>query len=116
MLIAIDYDATYTADPGLWEQFAADAQRRGHEVVCVTNRSSPPTAPERQPSFRVLAVGSVFKRRGAAAAGLAPQVWVDDMPGTVEPQRFPDWLLGGQQGPHEALDALNQPAPCAAPN
>lgn len=36
--IAIDYDGTFTADPLLWADFIAAAQRNGHEVICVTMR------------------------------------------------------------------------------
>ncbi len=30
MLIALDYDGTYTADPGLWHPFIAASRARGH--------------------------------------------------------------------------------------
>lgn len=38
MLIAIDYDGTYSADPALWDAFILSAKGRGHRVVCVTAR------------------------------------------------------------------------------
>lgn len=38
MLIAVDYDQTYTKDPGLWEHFIIDAIARAHECVLVTVR------------------------------------------------------------------------------
>ena len=38
MLIALDYDKTYTADPALWDNFVDLAQSRGHTVKIVTMR------------------------------------------------------------------------------
>lgn len=42
LILGLDYDHTFTADPDLWRQFISDAQRRGHTVVCVTARREPP--------------------------------------------------------------------------
>ena len=38
MLIALDYDETYTADPVLWDRFIGDANDHGHTVWIVTAR------------------------------------------------------------------------------
>lgn len=38
MLIALDYDGTYTADPVFWETFIVSARVHGHTVVCITMR------------------------------------------------------------------------------
>jgi len=38
MLIALDYDGTYTADPIFWDTFIASAQSHGHGVACITMR------------------------------------------------------------------------------
>ena len=34
MLIAIDYDNTYTADPEWWDEVIRSGQERGHTIVC----------------------------------------------------------------------------------
>ena len=91
LTIAIDYDATFTADPLLWRQFISDAQRRGHVVICVTARRTPPDF-DREPrlpeSVRVICAGDEFKRDAAAKAGHAVNIWIDDMPGMIEPCRI----------------------------
>jgi hypothetical protein len=38
MRLALDFDATYTVDPELWEAFVKLAKERGHEVTIVTAR------------------------------------------------------------------------------
>jgi len=38
MLIALDYDGTYTEDPELWDRFIDDAKRNGHDVKILTMR------------------------------------------------------------------------------
>lgn len=38
MIIALDYDGTYTADPALWDQFILLAIKNNHYVVCCTLR------------------------------------------------------------------------------
>jgi len=38
MLIGLDFDGTYTADPELWDMFIATARSRGHEVIIATMR------------------------------------------------------------------------------
>lgn len=38
MLIALDYDGTFTEDPTLWVSFIAMAQAHGHDVIGVTMR------------------------------------------------------------------------------
>lgn len=40
MLIAIDFDLTYTADPILFNEFIGFAKFRGHEVVICTTRNA----------------------------------------------------------------------------
>lgn len=38
MIIALDYDDTYTADKDLWDDFVSRAKERGHSVSFVTFR------------------------------------------------------------------------------
>jgi len=38
MIIAIDYDDTYTKDPLMWNWFIENARERGHTVWCITAR------------------------------------------------------------------------------
>lgn len=38
MIIALDYDKTYTADPILWDEFIGCCRLAKHEVICLTMR------------------------------------------------------------------------------
>lgn len=38
MIIALDYDRTYTKDRSLWNRFIIDAKTSGHQIICVTMR------------------------------------------------------------------------------
>lgn len=38
MLLVLDYDETYTADPVFWGDFIQSAKARGHLIVCCTMR------------------------------------------------------------------------------
>lgn len=38
MIIALDYDKTYTADMELWNEFVKMAVNRGHKIICLTMR------------------------------------------------------------------------------
>lgn len=92
LTIGLDYDHTFTADPDLWRQFISDAQRRGHTVVCVTGRREPPDFsrdPRMPDSVPFACVGpDVLKRHAAAKLGYHIHIWIDDMPGVIEPCRI----------------------------
>jgi hypothetical protein len=88
--IALDYDKTYTADPDLWSRFILDATERGHLVICVTGRvPSQPVSiePPIPVVYASLNSRSGYKRHAAEAAGLKVDVWIDDMPGMIEPTK-----------------------------
>lgn len=91
LIFGLDYDHTFTADPDLWRQFISDAQRRGHTVVCVTARRIPPDfsrEPRMPDSVSVVCAGAGYKLHAAAKAGYAVNIWIDDMPGVIEPCRI----------------------------
>lgn len=91
VLISIDYDQTYTADPLLWDQFIAIARGRGHDVVCVTSRHEPPGPHERRIPCQVICARGEYKRHAAAKAGHAVDIWIDDMPEVIAPSGLLDW-------------------------
>lgn len=91
LIFGLDYDNTFTADPPLWRQFISDAERRGHTVVCVTARRAPPDfsrEPALPQSVRVICSGPDYKRDAAQRAGYSVNIWIDDMPGVIEPSRI----------------------------
>lgn len=98
MLIAIDYDFTYTLDPAFWDKMIHAARARGHGVVCITNREQPPAADEPQPPVEVICSPEHYKSDMAARHRLVVDVWIDDAPGTIEQGRFLDWSDEGEGG------------------
>jgi len=73
MLIALDYDGTYTADPDLWDSFIAKAQSNGHEVKIVTMRF--PSEPIENAPVEV-----IYTSRKAKYNAIPAQIWIDDTP------------------------------------
>ena len=80
MIIALDYDGTYTADPVLWDGFIGYAKAAGHTVVMATMRHEPEEPIEHEVDCRVIYTGRQAKRAYLAAFGIAPQIWIDDNP------------------------------------
>jgi len=84
MLLALDFDQTYTEDPEFWDLVIAMAKHRGHQVICATMRY------EHEGEEIVSALGSkveqiIFTGRRAKSSflhnrGYHPSVWIDDAP------------------------------------
>lgn len=93
MTIAIDFDNTWTADVVLWQQFAANAKKRGHDVIIVTARYgwSEDMLRRVDGEVRVFFTNGELKRPFMERLGIAVDIWIDDMPGTIEPcRKLPD--------------------------
>lgn len=86
MLIALDFDGTYTADPEMWDAFIKNAQERGHEVIVATMRYK-----ETESDYVEMCVGNkvnaiVYTNRKAKKSavrkqtGKDPDIWIDDNP------------------------------------
>ena len=80
LLIAIDYDRTFTAAPDMWTDFIRDALRRDFWVVLCTARPFPPQEPLPIP---VICTGGRAKRDFLAAGGVYPDIWIDDDPASI---------------------------------
>lgn len=85
MLIALDFDKTYTEDPGLWLSFIDLARERGHQVMIVTMRyeEHEKEAVERQLKGkvdRIIYTGRKGKMRHMLFLSLKPDIWIDDEP------------------------------------
>jgi hydroxymethylpyrimidine pyrophosphatase-like HAD family hydrolase len=81
--IALDYDDTYTADPGLWDDFISAAHGRGHRVFIVTAR--PPDmlideVPGIPPTRHVYTNLQSKLTYCADVLGLSVDIWIDDRP------------------------------------
>jgi hypothetical protein len=87
MLIALDYDETYTKDPIFWDQVISLATSRGHSVICTTMRyRSEGEEVIRDLSGKVENI--IFTERNAKQefvnnCGYMPSVWIDDNPSFI---------------------------------
>jgi hypothetical protein len=83
LLIALDYDETYTAAPVLWRAFIRMAGAQGHEVICATMRRESECADmceQLKALVRVIPTGRKAKGPYLAAIGYEPDIWIDDRP------------------------------------
>lgn len=89
MKIALDYDNTYSADPGLWNAFGLIAYRYGHEIRIVTARDErhDRTAPliEAEQHFPVIYCRGVAKKWYLTHfhPDFPVDVWIDDKPESI---------------------------------
>jgi len=84
MIIAIDYDDTYTRDPLMWKEFILMARKRGHNVYCVTSRDGTYDS-EVQIDLEGIVEDIYFtngkqKEKFMLDIGICVQVWIDDCP------------------------------------
>lgn len=85
MLIALDYDGTYTRDMALWDRFIDDAIRNRHKVICVTMRfdndiEAPPVMSTIGKKCDVVFTGRNAKKDFLDKIGVFPDIWIDDNP------------------------------------
>ena len=85
LLIALDYDGTYTEDPKLWDAFIALATRAGHRVICCTMRYEDTEGDEvkdllRGKVERIFFTGRKNKTEALGAHEVFPDIWIDDAP------------------------------------
>jgi hypothetical protein len=91
VIIALDYDDTYTRDPELFRRFINLAIDRGHTVVCATSRLKNGLCEQDNPIDEWLRrrCELVFcchnlKREMCEKAGYKVDIWIDDQPGSIE--------------------------------
>lgn len=81
MIIALDYDKTYTADPKLWDKFCTDAVELGHKIICLTMRYN-----NKEEKISNLPVSEIYytsrkaKLIWAKANNIHVDIWIDDKP------------------------------------
>lgn len=88
MLIALDYDDTFTADPFLWLDFIGSAKKRGYRVMIVTSRQFSTEAKEQireaVGNVAIVFTGGAAKRWYCENHGVdVPDIWIDDDPGSI---------------------------------
>lgn len=95
MLIALDYDATYTADRHLWNNFIHMCSTIGHTVFIVTARSSERDKNDElrdlESRMPVYYCNGVAKRWWCLHNGPGKvDIWIDDKPDNIlENSAFP---------------------------
>ncbi len=86
MLVALDYDSTYTLDPLLWDIIIDKFHNRGHEVICVTMRY-PHEGKEVEESIglrcKVIYTERAAKMKFLTELDIYPSVWIDDTPAWI---------------------------------
>lgn len=88
MIIALDFDNTWTADKELWNWFYTAASKKGHIVIMATMRSRHSEDMDRYdlpPDMPIVYCGMEYKQHACLDAGFEVDVWVDDMPMLISP-------------------------------
>lgn len=84
MIIALDYDDTFTADKELWTWFVERAKKSGHEVSFVTYRFSyRPKGYDNadiEEDAKVLGIPVVFTEGKQKSHVFKADIWIDDSP------------------------------------
>lgn len=88
MIIAVDYDDTFTKDPELWSMVISLAKIRKHTVYCVTSREEKFGGQEVKDSMGSLVDAIYFtngemKEKYMLQQGIYVNVWIDDCPGMI---------------------------------
>ncbi len=95
MLIALDYDNTWTKAPALWADMIKAFKDKGHSFVCITSREET-TANKKELAGSIgQHMPLVFcnhqpKAQQAEQAGYKPDIWIDDRPETI-PTQLEQW-------------------------
>lgn len=92
MTIAIDIDGTWTLDPWFWNKFYWNAVEQDYNIYVVTGRTKPPDENETRrlmlDAIKIICCGPhEFKKDVLARLNIFPDIWIDNEPGTIEPQR-----------------------------
>jgi hypothetical protein len=89
MIIAIDYDNTYSADPETFNKVITIFKEAGHTVICVTGRDGglmgDPVRASIGKLVPIVFAGSAWKEDAAEEKGYIVNVWIDDMPEMISP-------------------------------
>jgi hypothetical protein len=91
LLIALDYDNTFTADPDMWSHFVRMSKSFGHECIVVTARRSTEENSEdinamldfHNCQMLVIFTDLGSKLRAVENRGINVNIWIDDDPKTL---------------------------------
>lgn len=85
MLIALDFDGTYTEDPKFWDEVIRAAKIHGHKIIVATMRHEKLEGDELKKIFAGRVDQIIFTSRAAKLPFLHemdihPDIWIDDNP------------------------------------
>jgi hypothetical protein len=83
MIIALDWDQTFTLDKEFWLEFVQNCILKGHDVRIVTMRSPEMEDNELKEIRKLIPViytSTEQKREYCVSIGWFPQIWIDDSP------------------------------------
>ncbi len=88
MLIALDYDGTFTSDTGRWKEFISLMKEAGHSFVCVTSRAGTDENKQLLGEHIGKLMPIIFcnhqpKIKKCTQLGYRIDVWIDDRPHTI---------------------------------
>ena len=87
MLISLDYDDTFTADPIFWREVVKLGAKHGHKFICcsaryndVGNRNE---LERNLPDIPIVLCGHKSKWHVSRERGFNVDVWIDDTPDSI---------------------------------
>lgn len=80
MLIALDYDKTFTADRYFWNKFCVLARNSLHDVVCFTMRYPNEIIVDMPTFVKIYYTSRKAKKVWAEQNGILVDIWIDDNP------------------------------------
>ena len=83
MIIALDFDETYTEDPILWAAFINKCKVRGHSISFVTFRSDNGDNSDIKYEAECLGLEIVYTAGKQKQHCFKADVWIDDAPETI---------------------------------
>jgi len=89
LTISIDLDKTWTADPTVFALIAHTFKARGHTVIICTRRTE--LSHEGRVKLQIPEFVAIFFANFGFKRDAVPfpvDIWIDDEPGTIEPQRL----------------------------
>jgi|TARA_R110000823_G_scaffold275486_1_gene394229 hydroxymethylpyrimidine pyrophosphatase-like HAD family hydrolase len=85
MIIAIDYDGTYSSDPDCWDKIINLLQSNNHKVYCVTKRYPAYS----QDIKDALKIPIIYARQSKIVAtknvGIEVDIWIENNPASILP-------------------------------
>ena len=87
LLVAIDYDDTWTRQTKIWKQLVANIKRQGGSCICVTSRHKDTNDGELTNSIgkhmTILYAKGKPKEKVAKEKGYSVDIWIDNKPETI---------------------------------